>query len=175
MTKKITEKQLRQIIRESLDELSNRTMGTALRGMYSQKRDRQAENTKRNILSQIRKEYGFAAKTPVGEFDFYPVYTNKLDGFAIQVSSPDFKGETTLMADPDFKYMTTDGKSIEETPIGYAISNLRAYERKQYEELRRAVNELNHESWNDEHETLQEKKLKKVIRESIRRVLRENK
>lgn len=174
MSKKITEKQLREIIRESLDELSDRTMGTALRKMQHQRRDRQAENTKQSILAQVRSKYGFSAKTPEGEFDFFPVYVSKRDGFAIEVSSPDFRGEVTLMADPNFKYMTTDGKSIEETPIGYAIDNLRAYERKQYQELRRVIIELNRESWDDEHESLQESKLKKIIRESVRRVLKES-
>lgn len=135
-------------INETIDELSNQTIGSYLHGTKNQRRERQFENGKSHALYTINKRYSFGYKLDDnGGAIFKLDYDYKTGKFLISVDScHNISGHyesKTFKLDPSMPTQTIDGTSISDSFIEYLIDNFRAGERKKFKLLCQSANELN--------------------------------
>ena len=153
-----------------MNEINNRTAGSAIKKSFDQGRDIQSKNIIINAINNINKKYSFSTNINGTTFTFSATATSSgLNGrkFYIVVNTENHSEYLKInkFGRLDYDYNST---------IGYAITNLRAGERFKLKNMISAIQELEDGYNNAYTQQVNEAILKKLIRESIRKVLNES-
>lgn len=145
MEKKINEQTLRQIVRESLKELSNQTIGSYMRATKNQRRDRQYDAGKWHAIKTVNDKYSFCITLDLGEEVLFTLGMENEEFFILADVDEHMENKEPytlkLMANNPRRML--DGTPITETTVGYVIDNLRAGERMKLKGLCQSAMELN--------------------------------
>lgn len=141
----VDESTLREIIRESLKEISNKAIGRYMRATQDQRRERQYNSGKWHAIETVNKKYSFTTKLEYGEeIAFSLGFENGQFIILADVDEHINSKETyTYKLIPEHPRRTLDGTQITDTVVGYAIDNLRAGERMKLNGLCQSAMELN--------------------------------
>ena len=135
-------------INETIDELSNKTIGSYLHGTKNQRREIQFNNGKQHALDTINKRYSFECKLNDNNGALFSVeYDIITEKFFISV----YAEEKTMgrcfsksyRLDPAMPTQTVYGDSIADSLVEYLINNFKANERMKFKGLCQSANELN--------------------------------
>ena len=153
-----------------MNEISNRTAGSAIKKSFDQGREIQSKNIVANAIDNINNKYSFNTNINGETFTFSATATSSgLNGrkFYVVVNG---QNKSEYLKINKFGRLDYDYNST----IGYAINNLRAGERFKLKNLISAIQELEDGYHNAYTKQVNEAKLEKLIRESIRKVLNES-
>ena len=144
-------------INESMNEISTQTAANYLNKTKEMRRDRQFRSGITNMIKKLNDKYKIVIADNNGKenisFIFRAGYDNA-KGFVIVAH--DFEQGYEAYLNPENPKYNILGEFIEETPIGYAIDNMKAWNRARFKQLCAELNILNGKG-NAQEETINEK------------------
>lgn len=164
MNKKQLCENIMRNVKQSLNELSSATMGSAYKQAHLQRRDTQSGNIIRSAADKFTKQYGF-------NIDNYS-FSVARRGQELVVRIDDLKNHNSFdlaVKNGHLKYYS-DMSPIEPTELGWVVDNLKAGPRAKFRNMIKEVEEFNRgridesyhpinesrDGWNDDDDDLYE-------------------